>query len=97
MKESIVQTQIKKALEASGWWVTKLLQTSTNGIPDIMALKDGRAIFIEVKKPGGKVSDLQKYRIDQLKKLGFTAFVSDSVDAIHEFIAEKILPQSGVN
>lgn len=42
-----------------------------NGIPDLMALKDGKTMFIEVKKPKGILSELQKIRIEQLRKQGF--------------------------
>jgi len=36
-----------------------------------MCLKDGRTLFIEVKQPTGKLSELQKVRIEQLKEKGF--------------------------
>ena len=71
MLESKIQTKIKKKLEAEGWLVIKLIRTSVNGIPDILALKNGRAIFIEVKQPTGKLSEVQKLRIKQLQEQGF--------------------------
>ena len=49
----------------------KLIKTNKNGIPDLMCLKDGITMFIEVKRPNGKLSELQKIRIKQLKDLGF--------------------------
>ena len=49
----------------------KLIKTNKNGIPDLMCLKDGVTMFIEVKRPNGKLSELQKIRIKQLKDLGF--------------------------
>jgi hypothetical protein len=36
-----------------------------------MCLKDSVTMFIEVKKPNGRLSELQKIRIKQLKDLGF--------------------------
>jgi Holliday junction resolvase len=71
MLESKIQTKIKKKLEAGGWLVIKLIRTSVNGIPDILALKNGKAIFIEVKQPTGKISEVQKLRIKQLQEQGF--------------------------
>jgi Holliday junction resolvase len=71
MLESKIQTKIKKKLEAEGWLVIKLIRTSVNGIPDILALKNGKAIFIEVKQPTGKISEVQKLRIKQLQEQGF--------------------------
>jgi Holliday junction resolvase len=48
-----------------------LIKTNKNGIPDLMCLKDGVTMFIEVKRPNGKLSELQKIRIKQLRDLGF--------------------------
>ena len=47
-----------------------------------MALKGGKTMFIEVKQPDGKLSELQKIRIEQLKEKGFnvkvwTAYATD--------------------
>ena len=71
MLESKIQTKIKKKLEEKGYLVVKLIKTSCNGIADLMALKDGKTIFIEVKQPNGVLSELQKLRIKQLTDLGF--------------------------
>jgi Holliday junction resolvase len=87
MRESIIQSQIKKHLEANGWMVIKLIQTSVNGIPDLMALKNGRTVFIEVKQPGKKPNDLQQYRIEKLQKQGFEAFSATSVAEVSNFFA----------
>jgi Holliday junction resolvase len=71
MLEQKLQTKIKKKLEEKGFLVIKLIKTSCNGIPDLIALKDGKTIFIEVKQPNGVLSELQKLRIKQLRDLGF--------------------------
>jgi Holliday junction resolvase len=70
MTEQQLQTKIKKKLELNGFFVTKLIKTSTNGIPDLLAVKDGKATFIEVKRPGGVLSELQKLRIKELQRFG---------------------------
>lgn len=77
MTESKYQNKIIKKLEAEGYYVLKLLRTNKNGIPDILALKDGkRPLFIEVKGAKGKVAPLQQFRINELNKLNFKAIVS---------------------
>ncbi len=58
-------------MEEKGYLVVKLIKTSCNGIPDLMALKESKVIFIEVKQPTGVLSELQKLRIKQLTDLGF--------------------------
>lgn len=71
MKESELQAKIIKHYEAKGYLVIKIIQSSKNGIPDLLLIKeDVHPFFIEVKTEQGKLSDLQKYRIKQLEKYG---------------------------
>ena len=69
--ESKIQSKIIAKLQKEGWLCVKLIKTTLNGIPDLMCLKNGITMFIEVKQPTGKLSELQKVRIDQLKEKGF--------------------------
>jgi len=75
MTEQQIQTKIKKKLQAQGYFVTKLIKTSTNGIPDLLAIKDGKATFIEVKRENGILSPLQELRLSELKKYGCIVYV----------------------
>lgn len=78
--ESKLQSKIIKHLESEGWLVVKTIQLSKNGYPDLFCFKNERAVFIEVKAPNGKRSELQKYRIEQLTAHGFTAFFCDNFE-----------------
>lgn len=40
-------------------------------MPDLMLLKDGKTFFIECKAEKGRLSELQKYRHEQLEEQGF--------------------------
>jgi len=82
MTEQQIQKKITDQLTNDGWFVIKLMKTSINGIPDLMALKNGTTKFIEVKKPRGVISEIQKYRIKQLRKQGFEAVVMDGINSI---------------
>jgi Holliday junction resolvase len=76
--ESKIQAKIKARFENAGWIVVKLIQTNCNGIPDLMCLKGGKTIFIEVKQPGKKPTELQQFRHDQLTQNGFQVFILSS-------------------
>ena len=80
--ESTIQAKIIKWLKSDGYFVTKLMGTSTNGIPDVLAIKDGRTIFIEVKRPGREAEPLQKYRMNELINKGVSAIVAHSVEDV---------------
>jgi hypothetical protein len=43
----------------------------SSGLPDILAIKNGRSIFIEVKSPKGRLSDDQKKVHAELEKYKF--------------------------
>lgn len=71
MTEQQIQARKIKELEDEGYFVIKLVSTNKNGIPDLIAIpKDSDVLFVEVKKPGGKLSKLQQYRHKQLKSHG---------------------------
>lgn len=83
----VSEKQIEKAITAhakkQGWLSWKLVCPSTAGVPDRIILKPGgKAVFIEVKAPGQKPRPLQRRRLNQLRQLGFTALVIDSLDQI---------------
>ena len=67
MTEQQIQTKIIKRLKKEGWYVIKLIKTSVSGIPDLIAIKENETIFIEVKRPDGVLSELQKVRIKELR------------------------------
>ena len=78
--ESKRQAKIIAKLTQEGWLCVKLITTSCNGIPDLLCLKNGETMFIEVKQPDGKLSELQKIRIEQLKEKGFNVKVWTAYD-----------------
>ena len=88
MTEQQIQSKIKKKLQERGWYVTKLIKTSTNGIPDLLAIKYGKAMFIEVKREQGKLSPLQQLRIQELSEAGAIVHIwSDfEVNFIHKIL-----------
>ena len=88
MTEQQIQTKIKKKLQAQGWFVTKLIKTSTKGIPDLLAIKNGKAMFIEVKRENGKLAPLQQMRLEELIQAG--AIVKVWSDYEVDFITNKV-------
>lgn len=71
---SSFQSKIIKAFKANGYYVIKHQRTNTNGLPDLQNIKEGHSIFIESKEVNDTLSELQKFRIDQLINAGCDAF-----------------------
>lgn len=71
MTEQQIQSKRIKELEAEGYYVLKLIKTNKNGIPDLLAIPPNCDIlFSEIKKPNGKLTKLQEYRLKELQKHG---------------------------
>jgi Holliday junction resolvase len=61
MKESDILKQVRDYLRWHGWYIYRNHQSlgSHKGLSDLTAIRDGKTIWIEIKKPGGKPSDHQ--------------------------------------
>jgi Holliday junction resolvase len=71
MTEQQIQSKKIKELESQGYYVIKLINTNKNGIPDLVAIPPNADIlFVEVKKPDGKLSKLQEFRKKELESHG---------------------------
>jgi Holliday junction resolvase len=76
VKEQQIQSKKIKELEEKGYYVIKLIKTNKNGIPDIIAIPpNSDVLFVEVKRPDGKLTKLQEFRIKELKDAGIKAEV----------------------
>lgn len=94
MLESDIQRKIIEKVEAKGCLAIKIIRANKSGIPDLCILTpNGKAVFIEVKKPGGVASKLQEYYISLVRKLGFTAAIcyswEDAVTIVERAMAPK--------
>lgn len=90
--ESDIQDKIVKILSGDGWIVLKSISNNKSGFPDLQCIKYGRCVFIEVKQPGKKLSQLQEFRAAQLKEHGFEHHVFTSVNDVDKI---KSLEKSG--
>lgn len=71
--ESDIKEQVKDYLNFKGWFHFHLMagMGAYKGSPDRIAVKDGRVLFLEIKRPiGYKHSDLQKQFQKDIKAYG---------------------------
>jgi hypothetical protein len=76
MLEKDIQASIISNLTKNGWFVIKLIQTSVNGIPDLICHGNGRTVYIEVKREREKPGPLQILRHQQLAAHGIDVYVT---------------------
>jgi hypothetical protein len=95
-KESDVQRGIVQALSYAGWLVMHIPNQSTrgrqrwaglmSGAPDLVAVKRGRVVFLEVKTERGRLSEKQSETHDLLRLHGMEVRVVRDVDDIADLI-----------
>jgi hypothetical protein len=83
MLESAIQSKVIKELDAHGWYVVKLMQTNKNGIPDLIAHKEGRTIYMEIKRPNLRPTPLQDLRHKEIKSHGIMVHTIRSVSDLY--------------
>lgn len=65
IREADILAATRQYLRIRGWYVIRNQQNmgSHKGLSDLQAVKDGRTVYIETKRPGGKLSpDQEKFR-----------------------------------
>jgi Holliday junction resolvase len=71
-REASIVASIVRAAKESGWWVMKIHggPHQLAGVPDLLCLRQGRAVFLEVKQPGKKATPLQAARMNEIETQG---------------------------
>jgi hypothetical protein len=56
------------------------------GLPDVLVIKEGRAAWMEVKRPGEDPTRIQEHRMRELAKVGCPVTVVRSVGDARGFL-----------
>lgn len=97
--EGRVKDAIRKLLESKGVWFagrpTPQVVTGwmympvpmgmgVAGIPDFCGIYKGRALYIEAKAPGGRPSENQKKRHEEIRAAGGIVILADNAEVVAE-------------
>ena len=76
-EEKQFENKLKKYLKSKGIWHVKYFANSFTpvGIPDVLAVVNGKFVAIELKAEKGKTSPLQDYNIKEIQRCGGIAIV----------------------
>lgn len=89
MLEKKIEKELKKRVEDIGGISIKLVSQYQNGIPDrLVILPEGRVYFIELKTDKGRLSDLQIYQQNRLRRLKQNVRTIWTCEDIEEFMSE---------
>ena len=84
ISETDIKKQVKEYLDIMSWFSFPILQSlgAFKGIPDRIAIKNGRILFLEIKRTGGKLSESQKLFQEKIEKAGGEYYVIHSLDEL---------------
>ena len=101
MLERDIVTAIKKYLALLGsdvfFWKEHGSVYGTNGVPDIICCYKGRFLGLECKRPGGRLTELQKRAIEKINRAGGIACRVESVEDVTRVIERVDLERSDTN
>ena len=87
MRERDVESYLVKQMAGHGIQCVKYVPDQLPGMPDrLCLLPGGRVLWVELKTKGGRLSELQKYRHQWLRKLGHEVRVVWSREQVDELI-----------
>ena len=85
--ETDIRRQVRDYLRIKGWFCFHVLQGGVGvyrGITDLIAAKDGRVLFIELKTARGRQSEHQKKFQSDLEAAGGEYVLCRGVDELRE-------------
>ncbi len=96
MTERDVQREVVKALDSMGWETTifsinKKANSQLRGVPDLFTTHAGHRaqIWIECKKPGGKLRPEQDRWLARTQASGAICLVIDSIEKLEEHLRKR--------
>jgi len=88
LEKQIEQALVRRVKSLDGM-AEKFTSPNRRSVPDrLVTLPGGRIVFIECKRPGGKVTEAQARDHQRRRDLGCEVWVIDSIEMIEKFIME---------
>lgn len=83
-----MERYLVERVRAAHGMALKWVSPANAGVPDrICFLPGGRVVFVELKRPGGRLRPLQERVIGLLRQLGAEVHVVDSKEGVDEVLA----------
>lgn len=87
VSEKAIERYLATSVKELGGICLKYSNPNMVGYPDrICLLSGGRVFWVELKSKYGRLNEVQKIRIRQLRSMGHTVHVCDSKEAIDEVL-----------
>lgn len=92
MRESSVEARLVKLVRARGGLCFKFVSPGNPGVPDrIVITPEGRTVYVELKTEVGRLSAIQKWQHEELRKRGAEVRTLKGLAQVLDFV-EEVLP-----
>lgn len=85
MREKIIELKLKKLIEKNNGLCIKISSPGSNGMPDRLCIFKQKLVFVELKCPGGKVRELQRWQHAKLRSQGQQVEVISNLEELGRF------------
>lgn len=93
MLEKEVEGRMVRMVKERGGLCLKFVSPNNPGVPDrIIITPEGRVVFVELKTETGRLANIQKWQIDEMKKRGADVRVVNGWPAARALV-EEVLPR----
>lgn len=90
--EKLIEKTLNAEVTKMRGWSLKLPCVYVAGLPDRMVLLPGGVVFFaEIKSTGKKATPIQKLVHKKIRDLGFSVYVIDSLEQLHETLNNYLL------
>lgn len=95
MKESDIEKYLVGRVKEIGGKAYKFVSPGNAGVPDrLICLPGGRGVFVELKAPGKRPTPLQMRKHEELRGLGHSVLVIDSLTDVDLLVS--VLREGGM-
>ena len=89
MNESTIEQRLVQGIKKLGGMCMKFVSPGTSGVPDrIIITSTGKVIFAELKTETGRLTKLQAYTIDEMRKRGADVRVVKGLSEVKALLEE---------
>lgn len=94
MLEKEIERRMVKIVKDRGGLCYKFVSPNNPGVPDrIIITPEGRVVFVELKTEIGRLANIQKWQLDEMRKRGADVRVAKGWDAVKALL-EEVIPRA---
>lgn len=88
IRERVVESALVTACRRAGLLCLKFVSPGHDGVPDRIVIGPAGTVFVEVKRPGGRLRPLQQAVIGKMRAHGADVRVIDGLAGVTALVAE---------